>query len=155
MALAKILCQLVPHHLGLRSPRRNVHVLSSTLHAVFNSAFNWTGDIWSMYSSNPHTTFSSWSILFNYRSKNVILLPFNKCYFHFSIISDSWHVPNHFVSKIVKQSVHTMRKKKSKKSCNWNSIEWTINNHDYIYTRFTHCVIDSCFKKNCVKNPLS
>ena len=37
------------------SPTRNVHALSKTLHA----AFNWTADIWSMYSRAPLDIFGS------------------------------------------------------------------------------------------------
>ena len=41
VALVKIVRQQIPLHLGFRSPRRNEHPLSTTLHATFNNAFNW------------------------------------------------------------------------------------------------------------------
>ena len=55
--LVKIIQQQILQHLSLRSPRRNVHVLSRTLHTEFNSAFNLTADIWSMYSRVPFDIF--------------------------------------------------------------------------------------------------
>ena len=93
--LVKIVGQQKPHHLGLQYPRGNVHALSKILHVEFNSAFNRTADIWTMY------------FWFMFEGKWwQIILPFNKYNFHDSILCDSWFVPEYFVLKIVKHIVY-------------------------------------------------
>ena len=89
MVLAKTIRQQILHHLDLsfkRSPRINAHALSTIWRAAFNSIFNWTEDIWSMYSWASLEIFSKYLRLKGCRSENVILFPFNKCSFHYSII---------------------------------------------------------------------
>ena len=89
MALVKIFGQRVPHHQGLRfkrSPRKNLHVLSTTLHATFNSIslgrLSLFTIFWNLSSWVSLDVFDSCLRLNSCSSKNVILLSFQKYNFH-------------------------------------------------------------------------
>ena len=70
-SLVKIIGQRVARRLSLRSLGGNLHALSTILHVLFNSTFNWTSDIWSMYSCTPLQIFGSCSNLNVCRSEKI------------------------------------------------------------------------------------